>query len=653
MRRLTRSLSVVIIFAGSAMVSGLHAQKTKDNPNDWPMYTRDLAGTRYSPLKQINTENVSKLTQAWTYDIRGSAGAAAKAGPAVVDSPDEADPFARGRVALVNAEATPIVVNGLMYLPAGRQILALDPETGKEVWATSLPVATSARGVAYWPGDATNPPRIIVTAGLHMIGLNANSGKIDPGFGKEGIVDIGVGWSGVPAIFRNIVLLGATVGEIPIGPPGDSRAYDARTGKKLWEFHSIPRPGEKGFGSWEKDSWKGYSGVNVWGWYLTADEERGILYMPFGSPAGNYFGGTRPGNNLFSDSIVAVDANTGKYLWHFQTIHHDIWDYDMPGAPSLIDIVKDGKKIPALAAIGKASWMFILDRVTGKPVFGTEERPVAKGDVPGEWYSPTQPFPIKPPPLARTSFKPEDMVTAEDTTPEHAEACQALVERSGGLYNSGPFTPSFYHAPGAAPKSSVVFPGNGGINWGGTAADPTTGYVYLQTHDLGIVGWMENKDPKGDYGSGNGSPQPYDRGSVDGPGPFHTFSAQAKDANGKVIGNWPCQKPPWARLFAVNANTGDIAWQVPLGLNESMPEGKQKTGGTGFAGPIVTAGGLVFIGATNDRRFRAFDSRTGSELWAVKLGRNANANPITYQAKNGKQYVAVIATDSVDVYSLP
>ena len=559
------------------------ANKSKDNPDDWPMYTRDLAGTRYSPLKQLNAGNVSKVTQAWSFKLVGAAPVPApgRENEAAAGG-DGAAPAGRGAAAGGgrggggNPEATPIVVNGLMYLPAGRRVLALDPQSGKEVWSAPLPVSSGARGVGFWPGDKDNPPRILVTAGPNLIALNANTGKLDPGFGKEGIVDITVPWSGVPAVYKNVVMLGATVGEIPIGPPGDSRAYDARTGAKLWEFHSVPQPGEPGFGTWEKDSWKGFSGVNVWGWYLTVDEERGILYMPLGSPAGNYYGGDRPGNNLFGNSVVAVDATTGKYLWHFQTVHHDLWDSDLPPSPGLVDIVKDGKKIPALAAIGKTGWMFILDRVTGKPVFGVEERPVPAGDVPGEWYSPTQPFPVKPPALARTSYKPEDMVTAEDTTPEHVKACQDFVAKSGGFYNAGPFTPFLYHETGAPPKSTMIFPGNGGANWGGTATDPKTGYVYVQTHDQALVGWVEKKDPKGNYGSGNGSPQPYDRGSVDGPGPYHGFTAQVRDANGKVIGNWPCQKPPWGRLFAVNANTGEIAWQVPLGLTESLP-GRQAT----------------------------------------------------------------------------
>jgi quinoprotein glucose dehydrogenase len=628
------------------------SDKSKDSPGDWPMYTHDLAGTRYSQLTQINTGNVSKLVPAWTYRLR-SAGSL----PSAETPPDGGIAAGRGdrggAGGGANPEATPIVVNGMMYLPAGNRILALDPLTGKEIWNAPLATNTTARGVAYWPGDADNPPRIIFTSGNYLNALNANTGKVDPGFGKEGKVDIAVPWNGVPAIFKNVVMLGATVGEIPKGPPGDSRAYDARTGAKLWEFHSVPRPGEPGSGSWEGNSWQGYSGVNVWGWYLTADEQRGILYMPFGGPAGNYYGGDRPGNNLFGNSIVAVDANTGKYLWHFQTVHHDLWDSDLPPAPSLIDITVKGKKIPALAAIGKTGWMFILDRVTGKPVFGIEERPVPKGDVPGEWYSPTEPFPLKPPPLARTGFKKEEIVTAEDTNPEHAKACQDLWDRSGGFYNEGPFTPFLYHEEGTAPKSTMIFPGNGGANWGGTAADPKTGYVYVQTHDTALVGWVEKKKPGGNYGSGNGSPQLYDRGSVDGPGPYHGFSVPVKDASGRTIGNWPCQKPPWGRLFAVNTNTGDIAWQVPLGITEALPAGKQNTGGSGSAGPIVTAGGLVFIGATNDNRLRAFDSKTGKELWVAKLERNANANPLTYQGKNGNQYVAVIATDSVDVFALP
>jgi glucose dehydrogenase len=614
---------------------------------DWPAYTRDLAGTKYSPLDQITPVNVAKLAPAWSFSLKAEA----------VRADNSADPFATpGSTVGTTSAATPIVVSGVMYLPAGRRVVALDSTNGSEIWSYALAAGVaSQRGVGYWPGDRQNPPRILFTSGAKLIALNANTGKIDPGFGNEGVVDMVVPYSGVPTIYKNVAIIGATVGEVPVGPTGDSRAYDARTGRKLWDFHSVPQPGEPGHETWLDDGWKGRSGVNVWGWYMTVDEARGILYMTFGSAAANYWGGDRPGANLFANSVVAVDAATGKYKWHFQTIHHDLWDSDLPPAPSLIDIVKDGKKIPALAQIGKAGWMFILDRTTGKPVFGVEERPVPKGDVPGEWYSPTQPFPLKPPPLARVSFKPEDMVTADDTTPEHAKACGELWDKSGGFSNAGPFTPWGLHQDGAAPKSYIQFPGGtGGVNWGGAAADPKMGYVFVNSHDGALTGWIEKKKVGGNYGRGTeGSTQPYDRGGVDGPGPYHGFSASAKDASGQTIGTWPCQKPPWARLIAVNANTGDIAWQTPLGLVEGLPEGKQNAGSSGSAGPLATGGGLVFIGATNDRRFRAFDSKTGKELWAAKLAKTANANPMAYAGKNGKQYVAIMATDTLVVFALP
>jgi len=618
------------------------AQAAEPPAADWPMYSRDGAGTRYSPLAEINTKNVSKLAQAWTYNLT----------PPPVAAP--AGGRGRGRGGFASA-ATPIVIGGVMYIPAGSRVLALEADSGKELWNYRLDSGqASTRGVAYWPGDAQNPPRIIFTSGSHLIALNAKTGKIDPGFGTEGTVDMVVPYSGVPTIYKNVAMVGATVGEVPIGPSGDSRAFDARTGTKKWEFHSVAQPGQVGHNTWLNDGWKGRSGVNIWGWYMTVDEARGIVYMPFGAPAANYWGGDRPGANLFGNSTVAVDAETGKYLWHFQTVHHDLWDSDNPPAPGLIDITQNGKKIPVLAQIGKSGWMFILNRVTGKPVFGVEERPVPKGDVPGEWYSPTQPFPLKPPALARVSFSKDDMVTAADTTPEHAKACQEMWDHNGGFINEGPFTPWPFHKDGDPPKSVIQFPGGtGGVNWGGTASDPKTGYVYLNSHDGALTGWIEKKKPGENYGRGTeGSDQPYDRASVDGPGPYHGFSATARDAQGKAIGNWPCQKPPWARLIAVNANTGDIAWQVPLGLVEGLPAGKQNAGSSGSAGPSVTGGGLVFVGATSDNRFRAFDSMTGKELWVTKLAHIANAQPAIYQGKNGKEYVAIVAGDSVDVFSL-
>ena len=404
-----------------------------------------------------------------------------------------------------NPQVTPIVINGVMYLPArGNQVLALEAETGKEVWRHTFPsgVRTTARGVAYWPGDGRLAPRILLTAGPKLVALDAATGTPSADFGDKGTVEIAVPWNGVPTIYKNVAILGATVGEVTLAEPGDTRAFDVRTGKRLWDFHTVPLPGELGHNTWLDHGWRNRSGVNVWAWYMTLDEERGILYMPIAGPAGNYWGGDRPGNNLFANSIVAVDAETGKYRWHFQTVHHDLWDSDMPNPPVLVDIMQNGRRVPALASVGKTGWMFILDRVTGKPIFGVEERPVPKGSVPGEWSSPTQPFPVKPAkPLVRVDFNKErDMVRPEDTSAEHVAECQALWDKSGGFHNAGAFTPFGFHDEGAAPKSTIQFPGGtGGINWGGATVDPTTGFVYVNAHDTSLVGWIERKRPGLNY----------------------------------------------------------------------------------------------------------------------------------------------------------
>ena len=631
-------LRPLTILTACALLPALRAQGV----GDWPTYNRDLASTRFSPLTQITPDNVSKLTQAWTYKMR---------------------PDANSPAAGTMNQVTPIVVNGVMYLPAGNRVIALDPDTGKEIWQYQLKSGVaSQRGVAYWPGDKSNPPRILFTSGHKIVALNASTGKLDPGFGKEGELTMEVPFAGVPTIYKNIILVGMNVfgpgepnphpqDEVPGGLPGDSHAYDARTGKKLWDFHAIPLPGEVGHSDWQGDSWKGRAGNNSWSYSLTVDEQRGIVYMPMGGPAANYYGGDRKGNNLFANSVVAVDATTGKLKWYFQTVHHELWDYDLPPDPVLIDITKDGKKIPALVQTGKSGYMFIFDRVNGKSVFGVEERPVPQGNVPGEWYSSTQPFPLKPPPLARVSIKREDIVTADDTTADHAKACQEVWDKHG-FQDSGPFTPWAFSATGAPAHESISFPGpTGGTNWGGAASDTKLGYIFVNSQDSPGSGWIR-EDP--DFGK-EGHLK-YDKA----PGYFN-FSAPAKDANGNSLGNLPCVKPPWERLFAVNANTGDIAWQVPLGITEGLPEAKQHTGRSGaFAGPIATAGGLVFIGATSDSRFRAFDSKTGKELWTTKLDYSATAVPISYQGKSGKQYVAVVAAgggrgnnQSLIVFALP
>jgi len=618
----------IVSASGGVMLAILVSQSSAiqrqpaDRPgDDWPMYRGSYTGIGYSPLTQINRQNVPRLTQAWTYRLQGDAPAAAeKAGPGGV-----------------NSQATPIVVDGVMYLPAAGRVVAIEPETGREIWR--YPVtggAPSRRGVAYWPGEGGNAPRIIFAAGRRLIALSAKTGAIDRGFGESGEVDIGVPYNSVPLIYRNVIVVGANTPPGTIGGIGNARAFDARTGAKLWEFSSVPQPGDVGHDTWEGDSWKGRFSVNAWPFYFTVDTQRGLLYLPLASPIAGVYGGDRKGANLYGNSVVAVDVQTGKYRWHFQTIHHDLWDADPPAPPALFDIVRNGRATPVLALTTKSGYLYILNRETGQPIFGVEERPVPKSDVPGEVAFPTQPFPVKPTGLARVGYNAADLVTASDTTPEHARACAELIEKSGGVHNAGPFTPWRYRAASDPPQTTLVFPGGlGGPNWGGPAFDPNTKYVFVMTQDVGALGWIQPAKP--------GSPVPYEKAS---PGRT-TFDVRIGDEN------LPCQKPPWGRLTAVNAATGDIAWQVPLGITEQLPAGKQNTGRPALAGAIVTAGGVLFIASTDDNRFRGLDVKTGKELWGTRLERRGNANPITYRSRTGKQYVAIVATETLAAYALP
>jgi len=503
-----------------------------------------------------------------------------------------------------------------------------------------------------------------------LIALNATTGKLDTTFGMNGEVDLKVGYTGVPLIFKNMIFIGAMIfgpGEqhldagtyIATGPPMNPRAYDAVSGDKLWEFNSIPLPGEFGYDTWQKGT-KDKIGPNVWAFTLTMDEQRGIVYLPVGGPNNNYFGGDRPGDNLFANTLVAVNAETGKRMWHFQTVHHELWDYDLPPSPVLFDLVRNGQTIPALAQSGKLGFMFILDRTTGKPIYGVEERPVPQGDVPGEQYSKTQPIPVKPPPVARVSISKDDIVRPTDTTPEHAAACQALWE-TNKYFSGGPYTP-LKLKDGKNPPSLSIPGATGGPNWGGSAYDKANGLIFINSKDQATSGWMD-KNPRYDAANPQGQ-LPYSRSN--GPAfsaPLTGTAAAGAGGGGRGAGGgggMPCFRPPWASLVAVNANTGDIAWQVPLGDDDRMPEGKKHVGSAGSGGPIATAGGLVFITATNDRKFRAFESKTGKELWAAPLELNSTAVPMTYQGKDGKQYVAVVVANGTAgpnqqlvVYSLP
>ena len=620
---------VVTLVASVTVLAQEIPEKQRSAAADWPTYNRDLAGTRYSPLTQINTRNVDLLREAWSYQFHPQDG--------LIEAVDLTEIF---------QQVTPIVVNGVMYLASGDRVVALQPETGKEIWRYQLPEGlVSYRGLTYWPGSGEHGPRIFFTSAWKVIALNARTGERDPMFGNQGEVELRIPYAGVPVVSRAILVLGSNAygpGDVHImahlnQPRGGDepeypypRALDAKTGRLLWEFPTIPTETDFGNHTWGNESWRNRIGNNVWAVTLTVDEARGLVYMPVSSPGANYYGGDRPGDNLFANSTIAIDIQTGALKWYFQNIHHELWDYNLPPAPGLFNIEKDGQTIPALAQVGKSGFMFILNRETGEPVFGVEEEPVPAGDVPGEHYSPTQPIPIKPPPVARVSIDRDDIVTADDTNGRHEADCRARWE-TVGYYNAGPYTPLRLRAEGTPP--SLVFPGiSGGVNWGGTAYDPELGYVLVNSKDLPVIGWMQENVL---YRPDIDTQVPYVR--VGGP----PFVAPLFDENGTRLGLVPCFKPPWARLFAVEAATGEIAWEVPLGLNELLPEGKQNVGSPSVGGPMATAGGLTFIGATKDRRFRAFESRTGKEVWSVVFDYNVEAIPMTYEGRDGKQYVAV------------
>jgi glucose dehydrogenase/type 1 glutamine amidotransferase len=569
---------------------------------DWPYHDHDAGGTRFSPLTQITPANVATLRPVWTFDA-----------------------------GVTGIQVTPLVVGGLMYVTAGRDITALEPESGKVMWKFTAPGNVSRRGVAYWPGDATAPPRLFSGAGDKMVAVDAESGKLSNGFGDGGYVDLkasirgdvdgGFSLVSPPAVYKNIVITGGNNGEQSpsFGLYGDIRGWDARTGKLLWSFHTVPRAGEPGVETWEGDSWKNRSGTNMWA-FFTIDLERGIVYVPLGAPTSDYYGGDRKGKGLYGNSLVALDATSGKLKWYQQLVHHDLWDFDLPAAPTLIDVKRNGRTIPAVAQVTKMSLLFIFDRVTGEPIFGMEERAVPKGNVPGEWYSPTQPFPVKPAPLGRTTFDPAKDFNA--LTPDHLAYCKDLWDRNG-MYTNGPFTP-----PGTD-GTMVTFPSTiGGGNWNGLSYDPTLGLVFTNVMNLGQVAKMV---------------QGTDRSGVT------TWVRHAPW--GGVVGRFwnpdtkvPCSAPPFGELVAVNVNTGDIAWHVPIGFVEALKaKGFADTGALNIGGSIATASGLLFVGATIDSRFRAFDSKTGKLLWEATLDAPAHTVPMTFQGKDRRQYVVVAA----------
>lgn len=584
-----------IVLTGACAAALLSAQ------TDWPTYGNDPGARRFSPLKQINTKTVGRLQRAWTFHT-GKPG----------------------------SEATPIVVGGVMYTAAANGIFAIEPETGKKIWHYEA-TQVAMRGLAYWPGDKTTHPRVFAGVKGGMIALDATNGKPATGFANEGLLDIKQGvtdglpdarisLASPPAIYRNLVIAGSTNGEgaPSIGAYGDIRAWDTLTGKLVWTFHTVPRPGEPGSETWPEGAWKNRSGANAWG-YLTIDMARGTVYVPTGAPTSDFYGADRHGDGLYGNSLVALDAATGKVKWYQQLVRHDLWDFDLAAPPILFDARRNGRTVPAVAQMTKMGLLFVFDRVTGQPLYGMEDRPVPQSTVPGEKTAATQPFPLKPPPLSRVTFTKDEIY---DLTPDHAAFCRELFEsnqmRIGELYT-----------PLGLEGNVLMFPSTlGGGGWGGLSVDPTLGYLFTNVSNIGQWGHMEKKtDPR----TGETT---YVRTSAYGP------YARFWNRDTRV----PCSKPPFGELVAVDTRTGDIAWRVPLGTVPALEaQGVRNTGALNLGGSIATAGGLVFIAATNDSRFRAFDSKTGQLLWDQPIDANGHTIPITYLGKEGKQYVAIMA----------
>src|SRR5690606_13288714 len=373
--------------------------------------------------------------------------------------------------------SVPIVIDGIMYLPLGNAIVSLEAHTGRELWRHDVSSGLVRRGVSYWPGEGDAGARIFYSTGNGLVALQAATGEVDTAFGDGGSIEFdGAPYPYPPSIYGNVMVIGANTPEISKGPAGDSRAFDARTGELLRRFRTVPGPGEVGHETWLDDGWKERPGAYMWIWYTTADPDNNLLYMTLGSPGPNYWGGDRPGANLLGNSLGAVDIQPGEHRWHFQAIHLHLWHWDPAAPPVLVRLGKDGEKVPALALTGKPGLMYILNRETGEPIHGVNEHFVAAANVPGEYYHPTQPIPVKPKPLNRMRWTEEDVVTPEDTSEQHAAACRALLDSYGGtFFNAGPFTPFFLREPGDPPRASINMPHNGGSNWGGSAADPARG----------------------------------------------------------------------------------------------------------------------------------------------------------------------------------
>lgn len=611
-------------------------------PNQWPAHGGGNANLNFSTLTQITPANVAKLKPAWVY----------RYGAGIIPQGDQGLDY--------RFEVTPLIVGGVMYIstpasPANpnlkASITALRPETGDVIWKYESPLNIHGRGIAYWPGDDATAPRIIFATDKGLIlAVDVTTGRLAPGFGWGGQIDAYIGVASeivgesrrsgftVPnpvAIYKDLFITGSRPGEDgPPGPRGDIRAFDARTGRKVWEFHTIPQPGQPGNEDYPDGQWRDVSGANVWS-VMSVDEQRGIVYAATGDanlPA------SAPGALLYSGSLLAIDANSGKLLWHRQITHRDVWDWDSPTPLVLMDHVQDGKTIPAILMTGKHSLMFIFNRETGESINGFVEKPTPQPSDPDPNVWPTQPFPDWPGPLARTQMTRDEI---PDLVPGMKAACQAFWDK-----NNTVSTPLY--GPRHDPNHAVVsYPSSvGGPNWGGGAYNPDTQMYYIAVQNRASFS-LPSTRPQG-MGH-NPPPLPGSEAAMAAPRPRPPLRDQPFTFTTPEGVTLSCGALPWGEVVAVDLKQRKIAWRSPIGFTEGIGAKGATTGTSNLGGTLTTRSGLIFIGATNDRRFRALDARSGRKLWETTLVASAAATPITYLGSDGKQYVVVAAGGGTSV----
>jgi glucose dehydrogenase len=629
-------LGRVVVLASSLFAAALLAQSPPTNGpraarpyTTWSTYGGGVHSSQYSALDQINRSNVSQLEVVWTFPVTGTV--------------------------IFN----PLVVDGVLYLQAsGNMLAAVDAATGKEIWRRQMQGPIGARGMNYWESSDRSDRRLLFIAGGYLTAINAQSGDAIAGFGDEGRVDLRRALerqaaqplhTGNPGrIFEGTMIVSLPAqGASYDATPADVQAYDVRTGRLQWVFHSIPHPGEFGYDTWPPDAYKNSGGVHNWSEF-TIDEQRGIAFISFGSPRFDFYGGDRPGTNLFGDSLVALDARTGKRIWHYQMVHHDLWDYDLPQAPKLLTLRQNDRTIDVVAQATKHGFLFVFERATGRPIWPIDERPVPQSDVPGERASPTQPFPTKPAPFARLTF------TEKDINPYlPAPDREALVQRIKFLRNEGLFTPPSF-------EGSISMPGhNGGANFATSAVDPTRGEMYVVAKALPTVVRVTLPGQGGRGGRAGPIVTPEQKAQMTGQardlvaqgGPVRLESPYEFMNQNSV--NMSAVGPPWSEMTAYDLNTGEIKWRVPTGTVLAPPEmGIPANTGSHFprSGPLVTAGGLVFFATGSDRRFRAYDRENGREVWSMELLAASEGMPATYEI-NGRQFIVIPVAASPGMFA--